>query len=297
MPDPLFGVDSHSRADTMVRVPRRFQRQGRAQEYLFDYVCRRAGRMPRFWGRYLNVGHSTRMHPDEVNFILERSDPLGQTEHRCRILPVYNGIRRQPQGQQRGRQGGEDAAAEAITLANEFSIPHGVCIYLDLEGWDVSPEFIEGWWVRMRESAWGEAVGLYGRGAEMLPRRGTHLPDLSRPARSYGWARSVSRAEDRVDDEEFEALLGDLDAGRTNRPMRRFVWSNIPRRYDEHRDTPPNAEIIPPAFGAVGPVGATLTDTVVWQYRFGAFWPAGAARGSVDLDLALPLGYEYMWRR
>jgi hypothetical protein len=39
-----------------------------------------------------------------------------------------------------------------------------------------------------------------------------------------------------------------------------------------------------------------LTDTVLWQYRFEAFWSASAHRGSVDLDLALEAAYRDMWQ-
>jgi hypothetical protein len=61
--------------------------------------------------------------------------------------------------------------------------------------------------------------------------------------------------------------------------------------YDRTRDTPSDAEIIPSTFGAVGPVGSMLTLTVIWQYRFGAFWKRGADGGTVDLDLALEEAY------
>lgn len=292
MTECLWGVDSYSPADTVVHVPNRYRRAGETRhvhERLYDYVTRRAGREPRFWGRYLNKHHPSGLKENEADYIFRRSSG------RCRVLPVYNGLRGQPARGHRGRDDGEAVADAVIETATEYDVPPGVCIYLDLEGWTVQAEFIEGWWQRMRASPWGEAVGIYGRGAEVRHVRGGYAP---RPGRhhSSGWARRIDAAEQDVADEELEELVDAIAEGEAYRPNKHFIWSNTPRRVDSSHDTPHDAQIIPHSFAAAGPVGAMLSETVVWQYRFSAFWQRNAHRGTVDLDLARPAAYAYMWR-
>ncbi len=289
----FWGVDSFSPASHMVGVPAAHLRAGERaglRETLFDYVTRRAGRAPDFWGRYLNNGLRSALQPGEAAFI------FAQGEGRCRIALVYNGIRGEPAGAAAGRAGGEAAAREAVALAIAQGVPTYVRIYLDLEGWRVEPEFLEGWWDGMSASSYAGAGGIYGRGAEVVPRPRSHMPDLSRRPHSSGWAARVPAAEDRAAARAFPGLISDIAAGRSTRPQSRYIWSNIPRRFDQNRDTPAGTQIIPDSFGAVGPVGAMLNRTVLWQYRFGAFWAEGTTRGMVDLDLALEAGYAEMWR-
>lgn len=292
---PRWGVDSSwYPVNGNVRVPdgyRRPDESGRIEESLFDYVTRRAGRPPEFWGRYLNDNHpQTRLRPDEPQYLFDRG---------CRLALVFNGIRRQPPVAERTRQAGESAAQRAILQANQYNIqsPSQVRIYLDLEGWTVSPDFLEGWWAVMHASQYAGAGGLYGRGAETRLRRGgrSHLRDLNHRPFSGGWARRVITAEDRIEEQQMDSLLDDLASGRSSDSYSIYIWSNTPRRYDRNRDTPADAEIIPSTFGAVGPVGSLMTQTVIWQYRFGAFWERGATGGTVDLDLALEAAYQNMW--
>ncbi|RMF83964.1 MAG: DUF1906 domain-containing protein [Nitrospinota bacterium] len=286
-----WGVDSSwYQVNQVVTVPERFYRPGEqrpVREPLFDYVTRRAGRSPEFWGRYLNDNHPpSRLRPDEPEYLFTRG---------CRLLLVYNGIRRQPSPGRRGRREGEKAARNAIRLARGYHVPQGVRIYLDLEGWFVQPEFLEGWWDVMYDSPYAGAGGIYGRGAEVRRRRRSPMPDLRRRPYSRGWAQRVLTAEDRVAERRWPGLLTDLVTGRHSKPYSVFIWTNTPRQVDKRSDTPPGAEIIPPSFGGVGPVGSLLTDTVIWQYRFSAFWERGRHGGTVDLDVALELAYQEMW--
>lgn len=300
-----WGVDSsYYPANATVGVPDDFLRGGEVgpvEEPLFDYVTRRAGRQPEFWGRYLNDNHpDSRLRPDEPSYLFSRN---------CRLLLLFNGIRTQPHGQDRDRSGGENAAHRAIAEARRYNIanPSQVRIYLDLEDYSVTAGFLEGWWNVMYASPYAGAGGLYGRGAEQaVPRRGSrgsHLRDFSRRPYNRNWAQRVSIAEDRVAEQRIYGLLDDLASGyrHISKPHSVYIWSNTPRRYDQSHDTPADTEIIPPAFGAVGPYlgreGSLLTQTVIWQYRFGAFWERGASRGTVDLDLALDAAFDNMWRR
>lgn len=291
---PYWGVDSYSAANRPVRVPRAFLRPGESgtvRESLYDYVTRRGGQEPRFWGRYLNASLGSRLQPGEKDFIFERSNG------RCRIALIYNGIRERPQRGAAGRARGIAAAQEAIRLARQNRVPANVRIYLDLEGWPVNPELLEGWWDTIHGSHYAGAGGLYGRGAEVRTRRRSHMPDLTRRIHSSGWARRVPDAEDAMAARDWSGLVNDLATGHSGKPWTRYIWSNTPRRADLHRDTPAGTEIIPSGFGAVGPSGSMLTNTVIWQYRFGAFWAEGGRRGTVDLDLALERAYQNMWSR
>ena len=52
-----WGIDSYSPANTMVRIPAAHLEPGESASTrltIFDYVTRRMGRRPEFWGRYLN---------------------------------------------------------------------------------------------------------------------------------------------------------------------------------------------------------------------------------------------------
>jgi hypothetical protein len=284
-----WGVDSYNPANHMVTVPAAFLRPGERapiRETLYDYVSRRAGRAPAFWGRYLNRGLPNRLQPDEPAFLFAR---------RCRLVLVYNGVRGAP-GLAARRSLGEQAAAEAVQQASTYGLRGGnVRIYLDLEGWRASPAFLEGWSSVMHTSAFAGAGGFYGRGAEVRPLRGSYMPSHDRPIHSGAWSGRIPAVEERAAARQFPGLIADLAAGVAGKPNSIRIWSNTPRRVDRDRDTPPGTEIVPQAFGAVGPVGAMLTDTVIWQYRFSAFWALGGRRGTVDLDLATETGYHEMW--
>lgn len=291
---PHWGVDSSwYQVNGNVRVPTAYLRPGEAgpvEEPLFDYVTRRAGRRPEFWGRYLNDNHpQTRLRPDEPQYLFDRE---------CRLALVFNGIRSQPHGPDASRTGGEAAARRAIVQAGQYNItvPSQVRIYLDLEGWTVTPDFLEGWWSVMHASQYAGAGGIYGRGAETQLRQDGYLRDLNQRPFSGGWARRVTTAEQRIEAQQMDSLLDELvSSGQGSEPYSIYIWSNTPRRYDRNHDTPPGTQIVPSAFGAVGPVGSLLTRTVIWQYRFGAFWERGANGGTVDLDLALEAAYQNMW--
>jgi hypothetical protein len=213
---------------------------------------------------------------------------------RCRILPVYNGIRSAPRGAAAGLGGGRQAARETLRLARERSIPVHVRLYVDLEGWIVRPEWLLGFWGVMANSEYVGMGGIYGRGAEVRVEPGSYRPREQPTTRSSGWARRISSAESRYFEQnwsDFEFLQpgGGPQADRTSC----YIWSNTPRRVGE---LPPGAPIVPAGFSPVGPVGSTLTETVVWQYRFNCFWGANTSRGYTDLDLANERGYREMWQ-
>jgi hypothetical protein len=288
---PCFGVDSYSAIDSPVVVPRAFWRAGESghvREPLYDYVVRRAGREPCFWGRYVNgSGQGSDLTLREVNW-------LASWHPQCRIVLIYNGVG--PSGERTRRASGESAAREAIRIAtDELDAPDGARIYIDLEGWLATPEYLDGWFTTMYGSRFAGAGGVYGRGVEMIAREaGYRLFGLRR---SSGWAARMPRAEDVGAQQRFDDLIGSLTGQRPRaKPFSPFVWTNTPRVWDRSGDTPGNAVIIPPAWGGRGPVGVMLTDTVLWQYRFEAFWSASAHRGSVDLDLALEAAYRDMWQ-
>ncbi len=273
-----WGVDSsYHPADSPVRAPRSSK-----PIPLFDYVTQWAGRMPDFWGRYLN-GNEIRLTPGEADFIFRQSGG------RCRILLVYTGIR---DGHRERRQDGVHAANQAIQRADALGVPSGVRIYADLEGWRVGREWILGWWETMYQSRFAGSGGLYGRAAELPRRTRTGAREVPRPA-AGSWAANAAAAEDRFADwtaPSASDLAGQILAGTRQKSVTPYIWSNMPRQMGD----PPAGQVIPTAFGAIGPAGVLL-EVAVWQYRLGCPLGTHAHHGLVDLDLATDRGYADMW--
>lgn len=116
-----WGVDSISRAD---------EQQG-ATGSLYDFVVRRMGLQPRFWGRYLSG-----LTAGEVDFL----HGLG-----VKVLPIYNGAG--PASVSGGRANGAGDAAAAIAQATLAGVPPNTIVYGDVEpGWNPSVEWLLGWW-------------------------------------------------------------------------------------------------------------------------------------------------------
>ncbi|MHC4400136.1 MAG: hypothetical protein ACYTG0_10695, partial [Planctomycetota bacterium] len=139
---------------------------------MFDYLVRRTGRVPEFWGRYLGRSGS-QLRPGESRFIAERSDywlrrlasegPRQEAvaarlerpgwSRRCRILLVYNRITR-ADCQQRGPAGyrhGQRSANEACRIAHSLGARLSTRIYADLENWGATADWIRGWWETMQD--------------------------------------------------------------------------------------------------------------------------------------------------
>lgn len=288
----FWGVDSYNPASHPVYVPHRYLRRGERdglREPLFDYVMRRADRMPSFWGRYINQARGNRLHPGEADYIFERS---GGT---CRVLVVFNDVDgRDGALMSQGHGGGVDAARAAIAAARRHSVPFSARIFLDLEGWQVRPDYLEGWWDGMADGPYRGSGGIYGRGAEVrLSRRG-FLPSTNPRYRphSSNWARSALGAESSAVTRGWPSLISNLAQGRPGQDRSCHIWSNTPRRSGEITNA---RDILPPVFGGMGPVGALTMQTVVWQFWLNTFFPASASRGAVDLNLATKRGWNDMW--
>ncbi|NNG03052.1 MAG: hypothetical protein HKM95_03005 [Inquilinus sp.] len=279
-----------------------------------DYVIRRLGRAPDFWCRYIGGGNSE-LQPDEVPFLRDRN---------CKILIVFNGRRdaravdadsNRPRDRQRAFQFGRDAAQRAIDRADNRTgalgvrVPDGVRIYADLEDWRVHPEWIRGWFDRMRTARFAGAGGIYGRPYRIMERPdldrlgldplGTRVrrEDLRRRWRDDGppfaqrvedrFGGSLARASADYQQQELDALMrGDLPAADR---VSRFVWANEPRRYG---DPEPGEDVFPPTFSP-GPADAGC-QVVVWQYRANCFRRPGTRHG-LDLDYAQPAAFRQMW--
>lgn len=131
--DVHWGVDSISRADEAQA----------STGTLYDFVVRRMGMQPRFWGRYL-PGLTT----DEVDF-LHGLD--------VRVLPIYNGAG--PASVAGGRANGVFDAGQAIALATARGVPANVAVYGDIEpGWSPTSEWIIGWWQAFAPSPYFDGI-------------------------------------------------------------------------------------------------------------------------------------------
>jgi hypothetical protein len=112
---------------------------------LYDFVVRRTGMQPRFWGRYLSS-----IGPAEVPFLHDR-DVL--------VLPIYNGAG--PASVAGGRANGRNDATKAINQATAVGVPANLAVYGDIEpNWAPSGDWLLGWWETFAPSPYFE--GLYG---------------------------------------------------------------------------------------------------------------------------------------
>lgn len=270
----MWGVDSYNPANHEIRVPRRLRAEGDPErQTLYEFLRRRMGTAPGFWGRYLNT-YAYGVTQGEVQFL---------HGHGCKVLLVYNGPR-QPLTGPRCHDAGFEAARQACEIARRVGVPAGVRIYADLEGWVVDPNWLRGWFSGMWQSEYAGMGGLYGRGAE-IPQGGQPY----HPRRV--WATSASAAVD----EELDTITDQTATGqRTSKQAIPYVWSNMPRSGgDPPMTRSGQAEgAIPSGFGAVGPA-SPLIQTQVWQYRLNC--PLGTDHPLVDMDMATDAGFADMW--
>jgi len=131
--DVFWGVDSISRAD---------EQQG-AVGTLYEFVVRRMGMQPRFWGRYLGS-----VTPAEVGFL----HGLG-----VKVLPIYNGAG--PTSVAGGRASGNADAVNAIALATAAGVPANSVVYGDIEpGWNPTADWLLGWWETFGPSPYFDGI-------------------------------------------------------------------------------------------------------------------------------------------
>src|SRR5437588_7860921 len=118
------------------------------QPTLFDFVVQQAG-TPQFWGRYIaSKAQGDLLTADEAAFLLNSN---------CSILLVHYGIN--PGGDY---QAGVQDATNAITAAQNLSIPTGVSIYGDIENRvATNVDWFFGWWETMSASVYANAGGFY----------------------------------------------------------------------------------------------------------------------------------------
>src|SRR5262245_14976611 len=130
-----WGVDTSGKADDTVHTPGEFIRAGEPlTQTRFEYVTRRAGRPPEFWGRYLGhdvPGRRVALTIDEVNYIHTARIPGYSSTRDCRILPIWASVGRLSGWNSRAL--GEDSAARAILAADSVKLAANTRIYADVE--------------------------------------------------------------------------------------------------------------------------------------------------------------------
>lgn len=327
-----WGVDSVTPADRRVSIPAAYREPGEDEHTrvtLFEYVRRRMGRAPEFWGRYVNhllpVDRRTGIvqSPDDTQALTPREVAFVQA-HGCRIAPIYNGSRGRSAAAHSltgGRRGGTLAANAAHAQCEQLDIPRRVAVYADAENWPGDVAWFRGWYDTL--SAAGRRGGVYGRPVRVVEnparsdrRYGMALADFPSPnfrerARARlqqqrgltgGEPRRVE-VEEHWGDELNHAIADALVAGVLGRgvdpftgPGRQFlVWSNEPRRVmDADADANLDGDDIPQEFVPAEPARSAGISTAVWQYLQNALY-RGGNRGTVDMNLCSDAGFAAMW--
>ncbi len=307
-----WGVDSYGPADRNVALPEALRRAGDddATATLFDFVERRMGRAPAFWGRYLNrrlpedrsthavrsPEHSHSITPREADFLHARG---------CRVLLVYNGSAGRRERLRGGWSAGRDAAERADVICDQLGVPPHVAIYADVENWAGDVGWFRGWVETMRAAH--RACGVYGRPTRLVenpadpsPTYGTPLDRIpsrftrreatrmiERETTTTGVAPRRVMVREYWSDELRDALVGAAD------PF--YVWSSEPRRVlSERSDAALDGADIPTEFVPAEPPGTASARTVVWQYLENALF-LGGVHGTVDMNMATPSGLACMW--
>lgn len=101
-------------------------------------VTTMGGRAPTFWGRY--VGGNTR-----VGTPLSKPEVALLHQHGLRVLLIYNNLlAHEPAGDS---ESGQMHAGRAVTFVTQLGAPTdgSLCIYADLENWQTSGDWIDGW--------------------------------------------------------------------------------------------------------------------------------------------------------
>ncbi|MBI4904644.1 MAG: DUF1906 domain-containing protein [Acidobacteria bacterium] len=269
---PYWGVDSVENADHNIRTQQEFIRAGDPpRQTFFEFVTRRVGRQPAFWGRYLNR-HPSCLTKTEADYL---------HRHNCRVLLVYNGVHRHAAdlvGQAAYRNGAR-AAEAAADIAATLGVPSSVQIYADIERWRADAAWFRGWFETMHALRRAGLGGIYGNVG-------------LRQSRAEGFRDSLGQGSEQV--------AHDYGAPGHPTPTRAAppdaivqVWSNRPYLNNVGHDfstlnyTPPSfqPEVAPPDVHC---------ETVVWQY--GANVPLHTeGRHYVDFDLCTERGRQSMW--
>jgi len=143
-----WGVDSFDPAT--IPVP------GEKGLNLYDYIVKKEGRKPSFFGRYLTHRQKTaELTSKEAKFLLDLE---------CRILlfhaaGMWFGAVRKVGAE--GITSGRLAAQTAIAAATKLSVPDSVYIYANIEPeWEPTTDWMLGWWKAFGDSAY-EGSGFY----------------------------------------------------------------------------------------------------------------------------------------
>jgi hypothetical protein len=247
---------------------------------VYQYVVKRLGRVPEFWGRYIgNKKDEVSRH--EVDYLFK------QSKGKCRLLMIYNGADEKSVG------GDENAGAldarKAIQAATKVGVPPGVMIWCDIEGkWPPSEKWFLGWWKTMWASDYAGMGGIYCR-ANSQKFYGPYVNALLQTSKgpqqtNYTLNPFAKRLSDR------KVFMVPWDPIRT-----RLLWASQPQMT---RWSHPKTD--PLRFTPAGP--PTLPGHVaLWQYNrdlFHDYERSGkvSKNGLVDLDLADERAYELMWQ-
>jgi hypothetical protein len=277
-----WGVDTAGVVTDPIRTPPQFVTAGEpVLQNRFEWIARRVGRWPEFWGRYLTgaVGVRAALTIHEVIYL---------HQHKCKILPIWNPRRQLVGGN--ARLHGRNSARAAIERAGVLDIPRNTTIYADLERWYVDAAWFEGWFEETYASEYGIG-GIYGN-VGIPQRRG---PDL---AHSEGFRDSLVQAGRATDDAHFDQTLEAAVRGAPLPHCLVFVWSNRPylNRIDRHNvgsELAPS-DVIPSQFRPMTVPAGYPSLTVLWQYAANVRFQAGGIN-YFDLNLSTDPGFNRMW--
>jgi hypothetical protein len=294
---------------------------------LLEHVARRMGRVPAFWGRYLNrrlpqdrrtgevrsPEHNHAITPREIDFL---------HAHDCRVLLVYNGHTGREDRLRGGLHAGREAAELADALAGQLVVPPHVAIYADVENWAGDVGWFRGWYETMH--ARGRRCGVYGRPIRVVENPADPSPTYGTPLARIESRHTRELAARRIDEEtrwtghaprrvmtheywsdELAHALADVRvesviergvdpfSGSAADPF--YIWSSEPRRVSSATaDASLDGADIPTEFLPAEPPHAAGARTVVWQYLENAIH-RGGAHGAVDMNLCNDAGYGTMW--
>ena len=292
MSNVFWGVDSLTPASSVVVAA--------GKKTLFDVVVERSGRVPAFWGRYLNGHGKSNLSKAEAQFIFRESG--GAT----RILPIYVPAKASVSG---NRQQGTIDANRACAIAANLNIPPGVFLWGDIEpDWLTSVGWLRGWWEAMFRSMYGGRGGLYED-----PRESNGM--------SFAWPYFDALVEG-SDWRDYGQYSSQSTSPGAHAPGTQDTYHQSTRQEKPapapkfHRGPPPTPPMDIPAarrlLWSQRPVKVGLEDlktvpefkptipkrvqntTVLWQYAIDCM-KLGGRIGKVDLDLANAEGLETMW--
>lgn len=293
MSDAFWGVDSLTPASHVVGIKKKLT--------LFDVVVEHAGRIPAFWGRYLNGHGKSNLSKLEAKFIFTASG--GAT----RILPIYLPARASVGGSY--QQGATDAT-RACTLASNLGVPAGVFLWADIEpDWLTSENWLRGWWETMFRSMYGGRGGIYEDPRESngvsfawpyynALVEGSDWRDYGQPSTQTSASAPTSAASSDTYHNSSRQPPPEPPHTKFHRqapPMpavdipaaRRLLWSQRPVKVgvEDLKTVPEFKPTIPKR---------VKNTTVIWQYAINCM-KLGGKLGLVDLDLANQEGLETMW--